>query len=77
MELTRLLGYCGGSFGIGFVSGLLPAVNTEAYLLTLAALARSPKGASPTSDDGSDRCREAPRPWCSRARSRVFLRSTS
>ena len=42
MELTRLLGYCGGSLGIGFVSGLLPAVNTEAYLLTLAALAPSP-----------------------------------
>jgi membrane protein YqaA with SNARE-associated domain len=41
MELTRLLGYCGGSFAIGFVSGLVPAVNTEAYLLAVAALAPS------------------------------------
>lgn len=41
MELTRLLGYCGGSLAIGFVSGLVPAVNTEAYLLALAALAPS------------------------------------
>jgi membrane protein YqaA with SNARE-associated domain len=39
MELTRLLGYCGGSFEVGFVSGLVPAVNTEAYLLALVALA--------------------------------------
>jgi membrane protein YqaA with SNARE-associated domain len=39
MEHTRLLGYCGGSFAMGFVSGLVPAVNTEAYLLALAALA--------------------------------------
>jgi len=41
MELTRLLGYCGGSFAVGFVSGLVPAVNTEAYLLALVALAPS------------------------------------
>jgi len=43
MELTRLLGYSGGSFAIGLVSGLVPAVNTEAYLLMIAALA--PRGA--------------------------------
>jgi membrane protein YqaA with SNARE-associated domain len=41
MEHTRLLGCCGGSLAFGFVSGLVPAVNTEAYLLTLAALAPS------------------------------------
>jgi membrane protein YqaA with SNARE-associated domain len=39
MELPALLGYCGGSFGIGLVSGLVPAVNTEAYLLMVAGLA--------------------------------------
>jgi membrane protein YqaA with SNARE-associated domain len=43
MQLTRLLGYCGGSFAIGLVSGLVPVVNTEAYLLMIAALA--PHGA--------------------------------
>lgn len=39
MELTALLGYCGGSFGVGLLSGLVPAVNTEAYLLMVATLA--------------------------------------
>src|SRR4029453_1176973 len=42
MELTRLVGYCGGSFAVGLVSGLVPAVNTEAYLLMIVALA--PRG---------------------------------
>jgi membrane protein YqaA with SNARE-associated domain len=42
MELAALLGYCGGSFGVGLVSGLVPAVNTEAYLLMVAALAPRP-----------------------------------
>src|SRR5262245_21554827 len=41
MELTRLLGYCGGSFAVGFVSKLVPTVNTKAYLLALVALAPS------------------------------------
>lgn len=39
MQLTRLLGYCGGSFAMGLVSGLVPALNTEAYLLMVAAVA--------------------------------------
>jgi membrane protein YqaA with SNARE-associated domain len=39
MELPALLGFCGGSFGIGLLSGLVPAVNTEAYLLMVAGLA--------------------------------------
>jgi membrane protein YqaA with SNARE-associated domain len=39
MDALGLVGYGGGSFGVGFVSGLLPAVNTEAYLLTVASLA--------------------------------------
>jgi membrane protein YqaA with SNARE-associated domain len=39
MELAALLGFCGGSFGMGLVSGLVPAVNTEAYLLMVAGLA--------------------------------------
>jgi len=39
MDLAGLAGYCGGSFAFGFVSGLVPAANTEAYLLAIAALA--------------------------------------
>jgi membrane protein YqaA with SNARE-associated domain len=39
MEPTRLVGYCGGSFAVGLVSGLVPVVNTEAYLLMIVALA--------------------------------------
>jgi membrane protein YqaA with SNARE-associated domain len=39
MDPWGLVGYGGGSFGFGFVSGLVPAANTEAYLLTVAALA--------------------------------------
>lgn len=39
MDLLGLLGYGAGSFGVGFVSGVLPAVNTEAYLLTVSSLA--------------------------------------
>jgi membrane protein YqaA with SNARE-associated domain len=42
MELTRVIGYCGGSFAVGLVSGLVPALNTEAYLLMIVALA--PRG---------------------------------
>jgi membrane protein YqaA with SNARE-associated domain len=39
MELTRALGLFGGSLVVGFVSGLVPLLNTEAYLLALAAFA--------------------------------------
>jgi hypothetical protein len=38
MELTPLVGYCGGALVVGPASGLVPAVNTEACLL-LAAIA--------------------------------------
>ena len=55
MELTRLLGYCGGSFAVGFVSGLVPAVNTEAYLLALVALAPSAAVAPCRSRGASER----------------------
>jgi membrane protein YqaA with SNARE-associated domain len=39
MELTRTAGLLGGSFIVGLVSGLVPIVNTEAYLLALAVVA--------------------------------------
>lgn len=39
MDLTLTLGFSGGSLVVGVVSGLVPVVNTEAYLLALAALA--------------------------------------
>ena len=38
MELTTALGLFGGSLAVGFVSGLVPVLNTEAYLLAVAAL---------------------------------------
>lgn len=39
MELTPLVGYCGSALVVGAASGLVPAVNTEAYLLLAAAIA--------------------------------------
>ena len=42
MELTRTAGLLGGSFLVGLVSGLVPLVNTEAFLLALAVVA--PRG---------------------------------
>lgn len=39
MELTPLVGYCGSALVVGAASGLVPAVNTEAYLLLVAAIA--------------------------------------
>jgi membrane protein YqaA with SNARE-associated domain len=39
MELIGALGLSGGSLVVGFVSGLVPFLNTEAYLLALAAFA--------------------------------------
>lgn len=39
MELTPLVGYCASSLVVGAASGLVPAVNTEAYLLLVAAIA--------------------------------------
>lgn len=39
MDLTSVLGLFGGSFAVGAVSGLVPLLNTEAYLLGVAALA--------------------------------------
>ncbi len=38
-ELTRAFGLLGASFVVGVVSGLLPVVNTEAFLLAVAVLA--------------------------------------
>jgi membrane protein YqaA with SNARE-associated domain len=39
MEVTALVGYCGSALVVGAASGLVPAVNTEAYLLLVAAMA--------------------------------------
>ena len=39
MAPTLFLGYCALSLVVGLVSGLVPVVNTEAFLLALAALA--------------------------------------
>lgn len=39
MELATALGFLAGSLVIGLVSGLVPVVNTEAYLLAVAAFA--------------------------------------
>jgi membrane protein YqaA with SNARE-associated domain len=41
MELATALGFLVGSFVVGLVSGLVPVVNTEAYLLAVAAFAPS------------------------------------
>ena len=41
MELATALGFLLGSFVVGLVSGLVPVVNTEAYLLAVAAFAPS------------------------------------
>jgi membrane protein YqaA with SNARE-associated domain len=45
MELAALVGYSVSSLAVGLASGLLPVLNTEAYLLGLAALA--PRDALP------------------------------
>jgi membrane protein YqaA with SNARE-associated domain len=39
MDLASVLGLLGGSVAVGAVSGLVPLLNTEAYLLGVAALA--------------------------------------
>ncbi len=39
MELTMVLGLSGGSLALGLVSGLVPVINIEVYLLAVAALA--------------------------------------
>lgn len=39
IELTRAFGLLGASFVVGVVSGLLPVLNTEAFLLAVAVLA--------------------------------------
>jgi membrane protein YqaA with SNARE-associated domain len=39
MELTQALGLLGGSLTVGVVSGLVPLLNTEAYLLAVSAWA--------------------------------------
>ena len=41
MELAKAFGFLAGSFVVGLVSGLVPVVNTEAYLLAVAAFAPS------------------------------------
>jgi membrane protein YqaA with SNARE-associated domain len=41
MELATALGFLVGSLVVGLVSGLVPVLNTEAYLLAVAALAPS------------------------------------
>jgi membrane protein YqaA with SNARE-associated domain len=45
MELAALVGYSVSSLAVGLASGLLPVLNTEAYLLALVALA--PRDALP------------------------------
>jgi membrane protein YqaA with SNARE-associated domain len=45
MELAALVGYSVSSLAMGLASGLLPVLNTEAYLLALVALA--PRDALP------------------------------
>jgi len=39
MDLASVVGLFGGSVAVGAVSGLVPLLNTEAYLLGVAALA--------------------------------------
>ena len=39
MDLTMTFGLSGGCLAVGVVSGLVPVVNTEAYLLAVAVLA--------------------------------------
>src|SRR5262245_25766928 len=39
MELRALVGYTASSLAVGLASGLVPALNSEAYLLMVAALA--------------------------------------
>ena len=39
MQLTRTAGFLGGSFTVGVVSGLVPVLSTEAFLLALAVVA--------------------------------------
>ena len=41
MELATALGFLVGSLVVGLVSGLVPVLNTEAYLLAVAAFAPS------------------------------------
>ena len=41
MELATALGFLVGSLVVGLVSGLVPVINTEAYLLAVAAFAPS------------------------------------
>ena len=41
MELATALGFLAGSLVVGLVSGLVPVINTEAYLLAVAAFAPS------------------------------------
>lgn len=41
MELAAALGFLVGSLVVGLLSGLVPVVNTEAYLLAVAAFAPS------------------------------------